>query len=393
MVLFYTLIFSLVLFFVISMKYVNVSHPLFLYIFLMTFTIFGYSLTDFPSLQMDTIIIYFSTIFSFVCGYISFLFLYICILNKQYGISKIENVNFSIKFYGFIAFLYIAVIIGMALQGIENANSVNTGSFFLDLRVSHIKNPAKFGLYPHMVLFLQSFFLLIYFSSKRNIKKIIFLFLFISIYGSFWKMERTGMIMSITAMTLSIILKHHFILNKKINYYSIFFYLILTISIFLIITISRSSVSFVHALHSLTEYMFKGLYTFDRYVLPYEAYGDYKYYFGSIGEKIISYIHPSNNLDIYVENLFTVYSYLAGPYIFGGRYLLYITFYLIGIFYSFLYSKVLQKNIYFMVYYSFFSFNIVMSFFSYIYSWNHWIYFAIILLLLRKMSLQKKDCN
>ena len=244
--------------------------------------------------------------------------------------------------------------------------------------MSHIQDPAKFGFYPHIVLFLQSFFLLLYLTSDKNIKKILFLFLFISIYGSFWKMERTGMMMSIIAMVLSILLKNHLILRKKINYLKILVIVFSIIGLFVTITISRSNVGIVHAFESLAEYMFKSLYTFDRYVLPYEAYGDYKYYFGAIGEKIISLIYPSNKLDTYVEDLFNVYSYLVGPYIFGGKYLLYITFYFIGMFYAFLYYKVLQKNVYFMVYYSFFSFTIVMSFFSYLYAWNHWIYFALI---------------
>jgi hypothetical protein len=128
--------------------------------------------------------------------------------------------------------------------------------------------------------------------------------------------------------------------------------------------------------------MFKSLYTFDKYVIPYESYGDYHYYFGAVGEKFIEPFFPYDRLEIYVEDLHNVYTYLVGPYIFGGRYLLYFTFYFIGIFYAILYYKVLQRNLFFIVYYSFFSFTIIMSFFSYLYAWNHWIYFAINLIIL-----------
>ena len=361
MILVYMLILSSVLFLILMTKYINPSHPIFMYVGLMTFTIFGYTVMDFPELQTDTIVIYFTTILSFILGYFSFLIVINKIkIKKRYNEELIYKIEFSNKFYFFIVFLYIISIVGIGLQGLENASSENTGNFFLNLRVAHINDPAKFGFYPHIVLFLQSFLLLLYFTSKKNIKIILVLFLFISIYGSFWKMERTGMMMSIIAMILSVLVKNNLILMKKINYFKILVVVFSIIGLFLIITISRSNVGIDHAIESLAEYMFKSIYTFDKYVLPYEGYGDYKYYFGAVGEKIISMIYPSNKLDIYVEDLFNVYSYLVGPYIFGGRYLLYITFYFIGMFYAFLYYKVLQRNIYFM------GTNLQMGFFPYV---------------------------
>jgi hypothetical protein len=218
-------------------------------------------------------------------------------------------------------------------------------------------------------------------------------FLFISIYGSFWKMERTGMMMSIIAMIIATIIKNHLIYGNKISYSKIFFVAFSIVGLFMMITMSRSSVGLDIALNSLSEYMFKSLYTFDKYVVPYEAYGDYHYYFGAIGEKFIEPFYPNLKLDIYVEDFHTVYTYLVGPYIFGGRYLLYFTFYFVGIFYAILYYNVLKRNLFFIVYYSFFSFTIIMSFFSYVYAWNHWIYFAINLIILNFTITKEKVQN
>lgn len=60
MILVYMLILSSVLFLILMTKYINPSHPIFMYVGLMTFTIFGYTVMDFPELQTDTIVIYFT---------------------------------------------------------------------------------------------------------------------------------------------------------------------------------------------------------------------------------------------------------------------------------------------------------------------------------------------
>ena len=372
----YLLIFSTILLLIILLKYISLSHPLFIYIGLTLFTIFGYTILNFPTISNKTTILYFTTILSFFMGYI----LFISFKNKQITIMNYIIVpNFSNNYHIIMLCLGIVVVIGMGLQGLENASHGSTGNFFLDLRLQHLKNPALFGFYPHMVLYLQVYLLLVYFSSTKHIKKIVMFFLFISIYGSFWKMERTGMMMSIFALIIAMIIKNNVIMKNKINYTKFLLFIVLIIGIFVSITMSRSSVGIDIALNSLSEYMFKSIYTFDRYVLPYAAYGDYGRYFGTVGDVFLKPFFPYDKLDIYVEDLFTVYTYLIGPYIYGGAKLLYFTFFVIGLFYAFIYSKVLKNNIYFMVFYSFYSFTIFMSFFTYIYSWNHWIYFAIIL--------------
>lgn len=373
-----SLIFITYLILFILARYISFSHPLFIYVGMNLFTITGYYILDFPSLHTKTIVLYFVTIQSFIIGYV--IFLYIQSFFRKVKVNDYILLPVFDKRFNMLMFvLFIIVIIGMGLQGLENASHGTTGNFFLDLRLQHLKKPELFGFYPHIVLFLQVYFLMRYLSSTKNIKKVVFLFLFISIYGSFWKMERTGMMMSIFALIMGMIIKNKFILKNKFDYKKYAFFFLIIIIIFISITMSRSSVDINVAFMSLAEYMFKGIFTFDRYVLPYEAYGDYGRYFGTLGDVFLKPFLPYRELDIYVDDLFTVYTYLIGPYIFGGEKLLYFTFFIFGFFYAYIYSQVLKRNIYFIAFYCFFIFTVLMSFFTYIYAWNHWIYFTIII--------------
>ena len=98
MILVYMLILSSVLFLILMTKYINPSHPIFMYVGLMTFTIFGYTVMDFPELQTDTIVIYFTTILSFILGYFSFLIVINKIkIKKRYNEELIYKIEFSNK--------------------------------------------------------------------------------------------------------------------------------------------------------------------------------------------------------------------------------------------------------------------------------------------------------
>lgn len=360
----------------------TIIHPLFIYLSINVAVILFYIVSDFKEISSTTMIVFLGSILSFVLGYKFFLgFLSPSNSNENQAVLIPLLTRRTDLFVLFISTLFI---FGMAKQGLINASNGESSNFFLNLRLEHIKNPALFWFYPHMVLFTQ-FYLLVKILTRFNddVKLLCFSFLFISCYGSFWQMERTGVIMSIISLVVVMLIRKTKFRNEKIEYMSLIAIALGIVIFFMLITIIRSNTNLLVAFNSLAEYFTKPLYTFDSYVLVHESSGDYSKYFGAIGDALFKPFFYYEKVDIYVEDLFNVYTYLEAPFVFGGRYLNFFTMFVFGGIYALIYNQVVKLNVYMSVYYSFFIFPLVMSFFSYIFSWNHWIYYFLILIIMR----------
>ena len=192
-----------------------------------------------------------------------------------------------------------------------------------------------------------------------------------------------------TALVI-VILKQHFILNKKITYTK---YLIpglsLIIALFVVVSMRRDEAGLDVAISKILDYIFNNLHTFDKYVEPHAAYGDYSAYFGRYGDLILKPLFPYKGITLQTDAGHNTYTYLMAPYIYGGEALVYATFYVIGLFYAWLYAKVIKLNLYYMVFYSLFVFSILISFFAFAYSWTNWAYYIIGLVLIRWLVPQR----
>ena len=133
--------------------------------------------------------------------------------------------------------------------------------------------------------------------------------------------------------------------------------------------------------------------TFDRYMLEFNSYtsGWHTFYPFAKLLSIIGFqlepLEPGPYIPPGQPNVFTM---MAGPYVDYGVIGLVIVPFFLGLIYSIIYTYVRRGNIYFITFYSLFTYPLALSFFAYQYSLASWLYYIIILFVIKCMELFPK---
>lgn len=219
-------------------------------------------------------------------------------------------------------------------------------------------------------------------------KTILFLGLIWSVSFLF-TMARTELLLCLITIFSSWSLSTKYIYKNKANYKSFILMVIIFLIGFFMTAVVTNKVR-GNFINTFSVYLGYPIISFDKYIIGTPNIGNGSIVFYPIF-KFLSVI--SRNPSFSTSNVINippgvpnVFSAIQGPYIDFGKYGVVFIFFLLGIVYRTIYELVRKGNIWFMIFYCFLIFPLVMSFFAYTFSYVSWIYYLILLLILKYLS-------
>ncbi|MGI2065103.1 O-antigen polymerase [Shewanella sp. MF08487] len=389
---FYALSCSIFLFpFAYYFLYKKLTHPIVLFIGVLSFQYLVYvffqdtyysELSDYSRLEI------FLGLWAFLFGFITVSLL--CFLfRRHYKVKVVPNFDYRSKpcfdiLDGKVRFFTVFVIFAHLYIGVNNGLNGVYDSFLINVRMEHIANPGKFYFFPHMAIFLQSWFVYSIIHKHKVVSSITYLVL-LTFLCALSKLERSAIICFIITL---LILKDQLTYDGvpiKVVFYS--FSIVFSIFIFVSAQFYTSS-SIFDLLFVFLDYFAKNLDTFNRYVIDLTPTYDLSLILGPFAKFFTDNVGLS---EVAVDGSFNTYSYLKNLHLFGGVEFVVLFNTLLGFLFSIIYEARYKLNGCLLGFFSFFSCSLFLSFFAYTFSWSNWIYYAISFFVIFRLTNRRRS--
>lgn len=336
---------------------------------------------DGTELHLMTYLLYIITASSFIIGYF-----YIVVISKLMRSSSIKRTNpgVQLQFKKINSLLNLFLFIGLvgfalaASKAFEFSQIGPDGPLF-NLRYAAIVLGLDIGYPKYMLIFLQISILLMIIIRAHNYKTILFLTSIWAI-SSMFTMARTGLLLALTSVFAAYYLRDRFICGDTTFHLKAFIIsgVVFILSFFGIALATKRMKSDLW--NTFLHYYISPIVAFDQHVLNFDSYslGWNTFYpfvkllsiLGCQFEISEPYVPPGQ------PNVFTM---MAGPYLDYGAIGLVIVPFFLGLTYAIIYRRVRKGGIYSIAFYSLFIYPLIMSFFAYQYSLASWLYYIIVL--------------
>ena len=371
--------------FIFTVKSKDFLNPVHLFLLSMVPPYVLFYFVDGTELNVMTYQLYIITVTSFIIGYY-----YVVVIIKLMRPSSIKkaNPNVLLQFKKINLLLNLFLFLGLvgfalaSLKAFEFSQMGPEGPLF-NLRYAAIVLGLDIGFPKYMLILLHISILLMIISRAHNYKTILFLTLIWSI-SSMFTMARTELLLALMSVFAAYYLRDRFIYGDSAFHLKAF---ILSGAVFSLgfIGIAFATKRIKSDLwNTFLHYYISPITAFDQYVLNFDAHSlgwntlyPFAKFLNILGfqfEILEPYVPPGQ------PNVFTM---MAGPYLDFGVIGLVIVPLLWGCLYAIIYRKVKKGNIYFIAFYSLFIYPLIMSFFAYQYSLASWLYYIIILFIIK----------
>lgn len=371
--------------FLVYAIYKKLTHPIILFIGVLSFQYIIYQFFQDRYnnyLLINTIDEIFLGLWAFLFGYI-FISIVSILVRQHYKIKLSPNFYyvesaFFLKNKNKIKLLTAIVIIGHIIIGFNNGINGVYDSFLVNVRMVHVENPGSFFVFPHIAIFLQSWFVYCIIHGHEPRSAFIYLIL-VTFFCALAKLERS----SIISIIITLLVLKDQLSYKGVSIKAIVISLVTIISIFVFVASQfYTSGSFLDLLFVFLDYFAKNLDTFNRFVVNMQPTYNLSLILGPFTRLFASHYEMP---DINTDGSFNTYSYLMNLHLFGGVVFVIIFNALIGALFSFFYEVRYSFNGAFLGFFAFFSCSLFLSFFAYTFSWSNWLYYALSFLLIHLM--------
>jgi len=366
-------------------------NPLHIFLLSMVLPYITFYFVGDTKLHEETYLLYILTVASFVIGY--FFAALIPKLLRAHARIRVVKTDSNGQFLSTVKPLVnLFLIIGLAgfVLGAIKAyqfSQMGPGGPFFNLRYANIVLRLDIGIPKYMMLFLRvAVLLMIIFRKKRYSNKTILVFALIWAVSSMFTMARTELLQAILSISVAYYLSNCFIywhhrLSLK-PFITGFFFFGLGFTGIAIVTHRVAS----NLLHTFLLYFIGPITAFDRYALGFNSRSLGWYTFYPIAKLLSIFGYQSHMINLYLYvppgevNVFTM---MGGPYLDYGPVGLAIVPFLLGIIYALIYRRVKKGNYFYIIFYSLFTFPLAVSFFAYQYSLATWLYYMVILVIIK----------
>lgn len=371
-----------------TFKNKNLLHPINIFLTSMVPPYVIIYLTN-VELHTYTSLFYLITIISFILGYFYLLFV-IAVYPNVTSSRTCPNLDprSQLRFNKIKHILYIFILIGLVgfMLGLFKAyefSQMGPSSAFFNLRYATIVLDMDIGFPKYMLLFLHISTLLMIIYRKYNYSIILASIWCIT---SFFTMARTELLLAILSIVSAYYLSSRFIYRDTISSKPFIMAGIIFIIFFFGIAFVTHRINPRGLLSTFIDYYLYPIITFDQYVLGYDKYtfGWYTLYPFTKFLSIIGCQSEPLEIGPYIPpGQPNVYTMMGGPYIDYGNIGLIIVPFFLGLIYAIIYRGVIKCNIYSIVFYSLYTYPLVLSFFAYQYSLASWLYYLSILFIIK----------
>lgn len=288
-------------------------------------------------------------------------------------------------------------LLGLGLTGILLGSLLSIyrglsghGSFFFNLRYANTVENQSLGISEYLVLFLHVYLLFTVIFREKNsvsIKKIITL---TAIYLStaVYTMARTNLLTGLSSVAASYVLSNKYIFKTKVKVRVLLF----TGVAFVILAYLFAVGTGKDGGNFFVDYMAYPITAFDTWILDSnirangtETFGFLYRIFSALN--LIEYSGVELGL---TSGAFNTFTFMSAPYLDFGAAGLFFIFLGLGVFYGLVYKQVRKGSPYWIVYYSILIYPLIMSFFEYQFNLSTYVYYAIILMLIKIINTQEK---
>ena len=333
-------------------------------------------------IPINTCYCYLISIISFDLSYYATTFILKSIDKRQNLIIKSYKPKYNLLFHtiGIVGIFWL-------LSGAFRIYMSSPLSFFLAARNAALNNDHEyFGFGTHFVMMYQVYLLFKMVSNNIKLSLYIKLFVVVSIIISLCKMEKISLLIILPSLFCILEYKR---INFGFKYDTKKLLILFMICLFIVVLfpILRNNSDFSYGLEHILKYFVKGIWTFEDCVYDKWIVGDYKAILGKFLYKII----PDLNIKYKIATIdgFNVYTYLAGMYVANGLISIILVNFLLGLIYSILYYLFRKGNQIFGVFYCFYIYPLILSFFSYTFALNNYLYYLLFICLLTCISSTK----
>lgn len=321
-----------------------------------------------PPLKDTTYVSFNLMLIGFILGY----------LYLPLKVNKKNEFKYTLKNTFFLNVLLCIGIIGFVINLLQVIKWGLSGpsNFFFNIRYANtIDRKTLYG--SHFMLIIHVYVIIqLLVDEKKNSK--IYFYIFIWFVSTFFAMARTDLLLFISTICIAISLRSSNAIKIRINK-KVF----LLIGLFLFLFFISGSLTKKiedNYLDSFINYLSYPLISFDTYIEPLAA--TYK------GQNIFILIYkilglPTVDLLNLKRGTFNVFTAMSAPYLDFGILGIFPIFFIIGLGYRYVYTKVKQNNIFFKILFCFIAFPLLMSFYDFTFNYTVFIYYLIIIFIFK----------
>ncbi|MBO0437909.1 O-antigen polymerase [Vagococcus fluvialis] len=377
---------------VYSFKEKNIFNPLLLFVS----TLFlQYSIYFF--VYKSEYLISDKTIYIYICGLVFYLMGFIlCDLIEQ---NKKKYESLEKKYVTNWLFIYFCLILGIVFMFLSrdflqelNVTDFNLGSKSANLREAFVYSLDSIPFYvtygKYFLLFSISFIFYEHLNGRKKFNRFFLLILgLLLLINSFAVMSRTDLLITILPFLIIWISSANFKdvkgkikkKSKKSKYgiVSLVFFLLIMMNGMRVIDKSDSIFSKDNV---VMQYIGKPIIAFDQWILQHSAESNELLFFEPLNKVLLKLkIIEPDNFNLAKLGQFNVYSYLKVPYLEFGTFGVIFIMFFVGVFCAFLYNKYKTGKRNWVIFYSFYSYACVMSFFDWQFGITTYTYLVVFL--------------
>lgn len=341
-----------------------------------------------PQLQTQVYILLLMGIISFFIGYFYFEVISCFVPSKRkYRVIKELKPQYRIYIKIFIFLGLIGFLINL-IQSFKFGISGPTNNWLFNLRYATTVLRYDYnGKYLFLFYQIATIFCIIY-RKQWGIKstKIIIMIL-LWVISSMFTVARTNLLLCLLSTSSAWFFSNRYLfIQKKINYKPIITAGLVFFLFFFIVAVATNKIK-GGMINTFLAYLGYPLIAFNDFIFGNPGISNGKYVFYPI-IKTISIINNDSTLmtsgQVFIPSgEFNVFTMLQGPYMDFGYYGVFWVPLLIGMVYWFIYFNVRSRNGWVICYYSLLLFPLALSFYAYTFGYVSWVYYLIIILLLR----------
>ncbi|MEB5967663.1 oligosaccharide repeat unit polymerase [Enterococcus gallinarum] len=366
------------------------------------FLIYYFIYSNIYKISNFTLILYSIGLGSFVCGYF-FLSIFI---KKGVYIKKNESVrNVNSNYTIVYLFLFIGLICLVLTQVYLRKLGVGVSNFStesLNIRETFVNNLSNVPFYvtygKYFLLFSISYFWYDFLTGKKIVSKgTMAVLLFLLFFNAFSVYSRTDLLISILPIFIiffRIKIKNRVVLEENEKSKIRRQVLVLSIILFSLMFVMNSSrkvedtSAFFSANNQIMQYIGRPLIAFDQWVVPYSNSSNQLLVFEPLNKVLLALgIFKPLNINLAPKGQFNVYSYLRAPYMDFGVIGIAVIMFVVGIICHYFYLKYKTNNKSWIIFYSIFSYGMIMSFFDWQFFIITFIYLFIYIVLVDKIKI------
>lgn len=379
--------------------------PLFLFggPIVLQYFIYYYVYSETHPISNLTLLLYSLGLGSFICGYFFFL-----IFVKKRNFDTRNHYETKVKSNYFV--IYASLIVGLICLVLTQLYLKQLGVGFsnfssesLNIREAFINNLSNIPFYvtygKYFLLFSISYIWFDFLSGSQSISRFkMGILLVLLFYNAFSVYSRTDLLISILPIFIIFFrtkIKNSNIAEKieksKIRK-QIFILAIGLLFLLVVMNNSRSietSSAFFSVDNQIMQYIGRPIIAFDQWVLPYSNSSNQLLVFEPLNKVLLmlNIINPTN-INLAPRGQFNVYSYLRAPYMDFGIIGVVLIMFLVGIVCHYFYIKYKSRNKSWIIFYSIFSYGMVMSFFDWQFFIITFVYLFIYIILVDKIRIR-----